>query len=80
MTIEVNASVLPGHPEFWDLAYSMSPRFFNSAKRLEPLINEIFSVGPAEPLHKVCRYIAKTVCNSLGALIVLAVNGYGNDA
>ena len=78
--IQLDTRVVPGHPEFWDRVHDSAPKFFEAAKALEPYLNEIFSAGPSEPLHKVCRHIAKTVCNSLGAVLVLTCNGYGNDA
>jgi hypothetical protein len=78
--VEIETTFVPGHPEFWDKGYQIAPRFFDSVGTLEPSLNDIFSIGPSEPLHKVCRHIAKMVCNSLGALIVLSANGYGNDA
>jgi len=76
---QIETSVVPGHPEFWDVAVGINPEFFRAVERLEPLLNEVFREGPADPLHKVCRHIAKAVCNSLGALLVLCANGYGND-
>jgi len=78
--MEIKTKVVPGHPEFWDVGYETAPGFFEAVRTLEPILNEIFGAGPSEPLAKVCRHIAKTVCNSIGALIVLACNGYGNDA
>jgi len=77
---QIETSVVPGHPEFWDVAVAINAEFFRAVERLEPLLNDVFKEGPAEPLHKVCRHIAKTVCNSLGALLILCANGYGNDA
>lgn len=47
---------------------------------LMPLQNDIFRKPISEPLHKVISYITKIVSNSLGALITLALNGYGSDA
>jgi hypothetical protein len=78
--MEIDTRVVPGHPEFWDIGHQTAPKFFEAVKTLEPSLNDIFSVGPSDPLHKVCRHVAKMVCNSLGALIVLTCNGYGNDA
>lgn len=72
--------VIAGFPEFWQKAHDKYPLFFKAAKELMPLENEIFKKPASEPLHKVLRHIAKIVSNSLGALITLVLNGYGNDA
>ncbi len=77
---EEEPRVVAGFPEFWQLAHNNHPLFFKAAMDLMPLQNEIFIKPVSEPLHKVLRYIAKIVSNSLGALITLVLNGYGNDA
>jgi hypothetical protein len=77
---EEQLRVVAGFPDFWQVAYDKYPLFFKAAMDLLPLQNEIFRKPVSEPLHKVLRHITKIVSNSLGALIVLALNGYGNDA
>jgi hypothetical protein len=79
MSVE-KAEIVAGFPEFWPRVQAKYPLFFSAARELEPVLNEIFR-GPArEPLHKVLRLIAKIVSNSFGAVRVLVLNGYGNDA
>lgn len=72
--------VIAGFPGFWQQAHDKYPLFFKAAMELMPLQNEIFKKPIGEPLHKVIRHIGKIVANSLGALITLVLNGYGNDA
>ena len=77
---EQEPEVVAGFPEFWQIAHNKYPLFFRAAMDLMPLQNEIFIKPTSAPIHKVLRYIAKIVSNSLGALITLVLNGYGNDA
>lgn len=72
--------VVAGFPDFWQRAHDRFPLFFKAAGDLAPLQNEIFRKPVSEPLHKVLRHIAKIVSNSMGAVIVLVLNEYGNDA
>ena len=72
--------IVAGFPEFWPRVHDKFPLFFKAAQELEPIQNRIFQKQVSEPLHKILRHISKTVSNSLGALIVLVLNGYGNDA
>lgn len=72
--------ITAGFPDFWAQAHDKYPLFFKGAIELSPIMNKMFQIPVGEPLHKVIRYIAKIVSNSLGALITLALNGYGNDA
>lgn len=78
--METEAAILPGYQEFWPVAFAKFEAFFEAAQKAEPLINEIFSVGQAEPLHKVLRHLSKIVSNSFSALLILGINGFGNDA
>jgi hypothetical protein len=73
-------TVTAGFPEFWQRAHDKFPLFFNAARDLADVQNEIFKKPVCEPLDKVLRHIAKIVSNSLGAVITLVLNGYGNDA
>lgn len=77
---EEQLRVIAGFPDFWQIAYNEYPLFFKAAMELLPLQNGVFRKHVSEPLHKVLRHITKIVSNSLGAVIVLALNGYGNDA
>jgi hypothetical protein len=72
--------VIAGFPEFWQQVYRRFPRFFEAARQLEPIHNKIFRIPVREALHVVVGRIAIGVSNSFGALITLALNGYGADA
>lgn len=72
--------VTAGFPEFWQRVYDEFPLFFSALPELTDIQNQIFRQPVSEPLHKVLRHIAKIVSNSLGAVITLVLNGYGNDA
>jgi hypothetical protein len=50
------------------------------ATRLMDVENGIFQKPVSEPLHKLIRYIARTVSNSYSALFILVSNGCGTDA
>jgi Family of unknown function (DUF5677) len=78
--MEGQIEILPGYQEFWSVAYQEFESFFGAAQKTEPLINSIFSVGHSEPLAKVLRHLSKMVSNSFSALLMLAINGFGNDA
>lgn len=69
-----------GFPDFWQHVHDNYAKSFDAAAELMSIGNEAFSHPLTEPLHKVSRHIAKTVWNSFGALMVLALNGYGPDA
>ena len=72
--------VTVGFPEFAQGIYDQYKAAFDAIKELEPLQNKLFNRPLSKPFHKLVRHIAKTNANSLGALMVLALNGYGNDA
>src|SRR5689334_10988791 len=69
-----------GYPDFWPIMLQKYERFFTYVDGLGPTIDEIFSQGHAEPLHKVCRHLAKMVANSQSAVVLLGMNGFGIDA
>jgi len=69
-----------GYPDFWPVILRRYGRFFDLAQQLGPTINDVFSQSHTEPLHKVCRQLSKMVANSVGAVLLLGVNGYGVDA
>ena len=69
-----------GYPDFWPVMLQKYERFFTYVDGLGPIVDEVFSVGHREPLHKVCRHLAKMVANSLSAVVLLGVNGFGIDA
>lgn len=69
-----------GFPDFWPKAQSKFPLFFEAVLEMNAIQNQIFGRPVSEPLHKVMRHISKIVSNSFGALVILVLNGYGNDA
>ncbi len=77
---EARLPVVAGFPEFWQQVYDTYPLFFAAAERLASLQNKILRKPVREALPKLLRRIAITVSNSFGAVITLALNGYGNDA
>jgi len=74
------ASVVAGFPEFWQRVHDAHPLFFKVAKNLEGLQNEVLQKPVSGEPSKILRHMLGTVSNSFGALITLALNGYGNDA
>jgi hypothetical protein len=69
-----------GYPDFWPVVLQKYPEFFALTQTLGPTIDDLFSKGHTEPLHKVCRHLSKMVANSVGAVLLLSLNGYGVDA
>jgi hypothetical protein len=69
-----------GYPDFWPVVLEKYEKFFFVTRNLAPTIDDIFSVAHTEPFHKVARHLAKMVANSVGAVLLLGMNGYGIDA
>ena len=69
-----------GYPDFWPVVLERYKKLFTVTQTLGPTIDDLFSVAHTEPLHKVCRHLAKMVANSVGAVLLLGMNGYGVDA
>jgi Family of unknown function (DUF5677) len=69
-----------GYPDFWQVMLKKYERFCALTQTLGPTIDELFSQGHSEPLHKVCRHLSKMVSNSLNAVLLLGMNGFGMDA
>jgi hypothetical protein len=69
-----------GYPDFWPIVLENHKKFFVVTQNLGPTIDDLFSVAHTEPLHKVARHLAKMVANSVGAVLLLGMNGYGIDA
>ena len=80
VTFRLRTQVLTGFPDFWDTVVNRFPKFFEAAKEVGPLSNEVFSVPVTDWLHLLTRNLAKSVVNSFGSLLVLCMNGYGFDA
>ncbi len=69
-----------GYPDFWPVIFEKHSKFFGLAQGIGPTVDEIFGIGMREPLHKVCRHLAKMVANSLSSVLLLGLNGFGVDA
>jgi hypothetical protein len=68
---------------FEDFAQAMHEKYsdaFEAGLALVPIANALFEKPVAEPIAKVLRFLAKMVVNSNGAILLLGVYGYGNDA
>lgn len=71
------------NPVFVEFEKSIHAKFgpvIQACMELVPVGNALFEIPVAEPVQKVIRFLAKMVLNSNGAIIALAVQGYGNDA
>ena len=80
MSAQPQVQVQTSFPDFWRVILQKHKKFVALVQTLGPMIDDLFCQGHSEPLHKVCRYLAKMVANSVGAVLVLGMNGYGNDA
>lgn len=70
-----------GDPEFRSRVYQRYRTAIESMMGLVALASKISTTQPvSETLHKVIGRIACIVTNSLGAVVILVLNGYGNDA
>jgi hypothetical protein len=69
-----------GYPDFWPIVLEKYKNFFLATQNLGPVIDDLFSVAHTEPFHKVARHLAKMIANSVGAVLLLGMNGYGIDA
>jgi hypothetical protein len=68
---------------FEDFRARMYEKYESSLRasmELARISNGLFKCPLRVPLHKIIRFIARIVVNSNGAVMALAVNGYGNDA
>jgi hypothetical protein len=80
MDAEAPVLIQAGFPDFWPVIVEKYGKFFALTQSLEPTVKEIFGVGMSEPMHKVCRHLAKMVANSMNAVMLLGLNGFGIDA
>ena len=69
-----------GYEEFHALMHKKYAKLFEVMRSIPPMMNDLFSQGHSEPLHKVCRHLAKMVSNSMNAVLVLGIDGMGHDA
>jgi hypothetical protein len=73
------AQVVIGYPEFVSDMVEKREKFVHVMQGIPPLMYDLFSEAHSEPLHKVCRHLAKMVANSVNAVLLLGMNGLGND-
>jgi hypothetical protein len=70
-----------GFPDFWQHAHDLFPEFFGAASaEVISIGNEAFKGTLTRPIDKVARHISRTVWNSFGSVMLLALNGCGVDA
>jgi hypothetical protein len=72
--------VVIGYPDFVPVMLEEHAKFFEAMQTIPPMMDDVFSLAHSEPLHKVCRHLAKMVANSMNAVLLLGMNGVGNDA
>jgi len=72
--------VTAGFPEFWQKAHDHCPEVFKAAYDLVPRVKSFLQRPVKGPLATLEYFLTAIVANSLGALITLALNGYGHDA
>jgi hypothetical protein len=58
----------------------MDPAFFNQLAEFIPAMDNSMRQQETEPLAKTVRAISRMVCDSLGGLSILALNGHDIDA
>ena len=80
MSTQPKTEVRVGYPDFWPVVLERYKKFFALTPTLGPTIDDVFRVPHLEPMHTVCRQLAKMVANSVGAVLLLGMNGYGVDA
>ncbi len=79
MSTQRKGEIQMGYPDFWPIVLQKHEKFFALTQTIGPIIDDLFSEGHSEPLQKVCRHLSKTVANSVGAVLLLGMNGYGYD-
>jgi hypothetical protein len=79
MSTQTQPQIQMGYPDFWPVVLRKHERFLALTQTIGPLIDDLFSEAHTEPLHKVCRHLSKMVANSVGAVLLLGMNGYGHD-
>jgi len=69
-----------GFPDFWEKAYSLNPEAYRALGDLYPIQNALFKKPVKKPVLRVMRFMTKVVGNSAGSVMLLTLNGFGNDA
>jgi hypothetical protein len=74
------AQIQVGYPDFWPVILNRHPKFFEITQDLGSTVDALFSKAHTKAMHRVCRQLAKMVANSLCSVLLLGMNGFGNDA
>jgi hypothetical protein len=74
------ATVDIGYEDFHALMLEKYVKLFEVMQGIPPMMTDVFSKLHDKPLHTVCHHLAKMVANSVNAVLVLGMNGLGNDA
>ena len=80
MNTQGKPQIVAGYPDFWPKILRKHERLFLLTQTLGPTIDDLFRIAHKEPMFKVCRQLSKMVANSMGAVLLLGLNGYGVDA
>jgi hypothetical protein len=74
------AQISVGFPEMWQPVFSKYRPFFDCAAQLAQIVTEITKRPVGGPLLNVAGRMAAAASNTAGAIVLLALNGYGHDA
>ncbi|MGP8260805.1 MAG: DUF5677 domain-containing protein [Acidobacteriaceae bacterium] len=69
-----------GYSDFWDTARGLDPLFFNQLATFMPALDLCLRQEETEALPKTIRAITRMICDSLGGVSILALNGHDIDA
>ena len=75
--------LVAGFSEMWEPVYTKYKGFFDCAEKLEPIVRDMCHAtikGRKSRLLHIVGRMAAAAANSYGALLTLALNGYGHDA
>ena len=64
----------------WQTVYNKYEGFFDCALKLQPIVGAMFTRPIEGDLLHIVGRMAAAAANSYGALLTLALNGYGHDA
>ena len=78
--VEEGNRITFGYPEFSKVFCAEYDSLIRTLGTVEKAVNETFSTPGKEPLHRICRHLAKAVANSFSAVLLLCGNGFGPDA
>jgi hypothetical protein len=68
-----------GFLEMWQPVYDKYKLFFDCGTKLGPIVHEMFTAPIEGPLLMITGHILAAAVNSYGAVLTLALNGYGHD-